>query len=72
MSEVAATKEAVRNSMFPGTAIMYLLGTSTIHRLRQDFGSRMTLREFHDRFLSYGSIPVTMIADLMTASETRR
>ena len=68
MSEVAATKEAVRNSMFPGTAMMYLLGTSTIHRLRQELGSRMTLREFHDRFLSYGSIPVAMIADLMTAS----
>jgi len=78
MNEAAATKEAVRNSMFPGTAMMYLLGTSTIHRLRREIGSRMTLRHFHDRLLSYGSIPVTMIADLMkendqppmTASET--
>ncbi len=72
MSEMAATKEAVRNSMFPGTAMMYLLGTSTIHRLRKKVGSRMTLREFHDRFLSYGSIPVPLMDTLMTGAETDR
>src|SRR5262249_5243373 len=70
MSDAAATKETVRNSMFPGTAMMYLLGTSTIHRLRKQLESRMTLREFHDRLLSYGSIPVTLIADAMLGTET--
>jgi hypothetical protein len=67
MSEAAATREAVRNSMFPGTAMMYLLGTSTIHRLRRQLQSRLALREFHDRFLAYGSLPVTLIAERMLA-----
>jgi hypothetical protein len=68
MSEDAARKEAVRNSMFPGTAMMYLAGTSAIHRLRKQFERKMPLRDFHDRLLSYGSIPVTLIEDLMSAS----
>src|SRR5438552_17121619 len=34
MPRGAALKEAVRNSMFPGTAMMYLAGTSAIHDLR--------------------------------------
>jgi uncharacterized protein (DUF885 family) len=66
MNEDAAKKEAVRNSMFPGTAMMYLSGTSAIHRLRKRFEGKMPLREFHDRVLSYGSIPVTLIEDLMS------
>jgi hypothetical protein len=68
MSEDAAKKEAVRNSMFPGTAMMYLSGTSAIHRLRKRFEGKMPLREFHDRVMSYGSIPVTLIEDLMSDS----
>jgi len=66
MSEDAAKKEAVRNSMFPGTAMMYLSGTSAIHRLRKRFEGKMPLREFHDRLLSYGSIPVPLIEDQMS------
>jgi hypothetical protein len=70
MSASAAAKEVTRNSMFPGASIMYWLGTQGIHDLRRRLeeaeGSRFSLRAFHDRFLSYGSIPVMLITRLMT------
>ena len=71
MSAAAAHGEAVKNSMFPGAAMMYLSGTSAIHALRQRVaareGSSFNLRDFHDRFLSYGAVPVALIADEMLA-----
>ena len=69
MPASAAAGEATRNSMFPGTAIMYWLGTRSIHDLRRRVedreGAAFSLRRFHDRFLSYGSIPVLLIGQLM-------
>lgn len=69
MGRDAAHREAVKNSMFPGAAMMYLIGTDLIHQLRQDLsvqrGPEFTLRAFHDRFLSYGSIPVSLICTEM-------
>jgi uncharacterized protein (DUF885 family) len=73
MPAAAARAEAVKNSMFPGAAVMYWLGTRDIHRLRETVrareGDTFTLRGFHDRFLSYGAIPVPLIARLMTAGD---
>lgn len=70
MSERAAAKEVTRTSMFPGTAVMYWLGTRGIHDLRSVLqrteGAEFSLRSFHDRFLGHGSIPVQLIARLMT------
>lgn len=44
----------------------YLIGTDLIHKLRTDlataYGERFSLRQFHDAFLSYGSIPVKLIS----------
>src|SRR5262249_18189254 len=34
MTEAAARAEAVKNSLFPATALMYLMGTDAIHGLR--------------------------------------
>ncbi|MFN8465606.1 MAG: DUF885 family protein [Caldilineaceae bacterium] len=69
MSSAAAQGEAVKNSMFPGAALMYLMGRDTILDLRADlkrrFGSSFSLREFHDRFLSFGSVPVALVAETM-------
>jgi hypothetical protein len=66
MSPSAALGEAVKNSMFPGAAVMYVLGSDRIHALRQELsarlGDRFSLRQFHDQFLSYGSIPVALAA----------
>ena len=70
MDANAARAEVVKCSMFPGTAVMYWLGTQGILDLRatlqHERGTRFTLRSFHDELLGYGSIPVPFIARLMT------
>lgn len=75
MAAGAARAEAVKNSMFPGAAVMYMLGRDRIHRLRAEMseilGSAFDLRTFHDRFLSYGSVPVTRVAAHMTRRARR-
>jgi len=73
MTPSAARAEAVKNSMFPGAAVIYLLGRDEIHRLRRDVerreGDGFSLRRFHDEFLSYGSIPVSLIAADMRSKD---
>jgi hypothetical protein len=72
MPVAAARAEAVKNSLFPGAACMYLIGWDTIRRLRRELESRsstpLNLREFHDRLLSFGSVPVSLIARAMLES----
>jgi uncharacterized protein (DUF885 family) len=69
MAEEAADAEAVKNSMFPGAAVMYWLGTRDLHALRRAcqarHGNTFSRRAFHDRVLSHGAIPVPLIAQLM-------
>jgi len=72
MGKGAAMTEAVKNSMFPGAAVIYLLGRDAIHELRRDLSTlaarrnrQFRLRDFHDEFLSHGSIPVALIAEEM-------
>jgi hypothetical protein len=76
MSHAAAHAEAVKNSMFPGAAMMYQLGTDAIHGLRREVaerkGSKFRLKAFHDRFLAYGAIPVSLIRDAMLAGDHAR
>lgn len=65
----AAEREITRLSMFPGTSIMYWLGTRQIHDLRARMAARdgaaFTLRGFHDTFLDYGAMPVHLISNVM-------
>ena len=72
MSEGASRAEAVKNSQFPGAAMMYLVGSDSILKLRQEMserhGDEFTLKKFHDKFLSYGSVPVSLIASAMKKS----
>jgi uncharacterized protein (DUF885 family) len=67
MAPEAAHNEAVKNSLFPGAAMMYLIGTDQIHDLRRAVAARegagFNLARFHNDFLSYGSIPVSLIAN---------
>lgn len=76
MEPAAARSEAVKNSMFPGAAVMYLMGRDAIHRLRAERlaieGRHFSLKNFHDTFLSYGSIPVSLIAIAMTQGANER
>jgi uncharacterized protein (DUF885 family) len=61
MTGAAAQAEAVKNTLFPGTACMYLAGWDGIWRLRRQAHS-LPLRDFHDRLLSFGSVPVSLVA----------
>jgi hypothetical protein len=72
MNPEPARNEAVKNSMFPGAAIIYWLGTQSILDLRATLqrqrGPAWNLRAFHDEFLSHGAIPVPLIAAMMTST----
>jgi len=65
MPAAVARAEACKNSMFPGTALMYWLGTDGLHQLRRQRerveGQAFNLQRFHDRVLSFGSIPVPLL-----------
>jgi uncharacterized protein (DUF885 family) len=74
MSEGASWSEAVKNSMFPGGALMYLMGTDGIRALRKDAeaarGDAFDLRTFHDGLLAHGSIPVTLAGTLLRSGSS--
>lgn len=74
MSSAAARSEAVKNSMFPGTALAYLVGSDLIRRMRSEAvareGTAFDLRAFHDRFLQQGSLPLALITPEMLAPES--
>jgi len=71
----AARAEAVKNSMFPGTAMMYSAGRNLIHGLRRDLAAahpgRFDLRGFHDRFLAHGSVPAALVGAAMRRAYAR-
>ncbi len=52
---------------------MYLAGWDGIQRLRKAVserdGAAFSLRKFHDQLLSYGAIPVALVADVMLRSD---
>jgi uncharacterized protein (DUF885 family) len=60
-----ARGEATRFAMGPGQAIDYLVGKTQIETLlgivRDREGEGFTLRSFHDRLLSYGTVPYSTI-----------
>jgi Bacterial protein of unknown function (DUF885) len=68
MLAAAAQSEAVKNSLFPATACMYLAGWEGIQQLRREV-QPTSLREFHDRLLSFGSVPVALIAKALVREE---
>ena len=65
MSAAAARSEVTKNSMFPAAALIYFVGSTAIHDLGRAHRHRLGLRDFHDRLLSHGSIPVAVIARAM-------
>lgn len=73
MSRESSRGEVVKNSMFPGGALMYLMGTDGVHAVRrqeeQRLGASFDLGAFHDRFLSFGSIPVRLAGELLRRTQ---
>jgi uncharacterized protein (DUF885 family) len=74
MPHTAAHAETIKNSLFPGSACMYLVGWDGLWQVRHEAQARegraFSLRAFHDRVLSFGSVPVTLVAQAMRASGT--
>ena len=69
MTEAVAKNETTKNSMFPGTGLMYWLGMHGILELRAELrrrqGDTFSLRQFHDDLLEHGSLPVPLVARRM-------
>jgi uncharacterized protein (DUF885 family) len=65
LQKVHAEKEVTRYTYTPTQPLSYLIGKNQILELRRDYqkklGADFKLREFHDRLLSFGSIPVVLI-----------
>jgi uncharacterized protein (DUF885 family) len=63
-----AEVEAKRGTSDP-TYLVYTLGKLQIMKLREDYkkklGDRFTLREFHDRFMEQGGVPLVIIRKAM-------
>jgi Bacterial protein of unknown function (DUF885) len=63
-----AVQQSLRGTYDPGY-LNYTLGKLMINKLRSDWtrdrGGREAWREFHDRFLSYGSPPVPLVRQQM-------
>ena len=62
--QVSAERETRRGTSDP-TYLVYTLGKLQILELREEYskarGTRFSLREFHDRFMQQGSVPIPVI-----------
>lgn len=56
--------EVVRNSMFPASRATYWLGVEGIRALRRRWQG--STADFHDRLISFGHVPLSLVADEMT------
>jgi len=69
MAPSAAHAEVVKCSVFPGTPVMYWLGTRGITELRETMraraGSSFSIERFHDDLLGFGSVPVPLVARIL-------
>ncbi len=62
--------EIIRNSMFPGSRLMYALGVEGIRALRARWTGGTSA--FHDRLLSLGHVPLSAVATAMERDGTLR
>jgi Bacterial protein of unknown function (DUF885) len=79
LEESTARSEVARYTMTPTQPFSYLVGCLELERLRTAsqtrLGDNFRLRRFHDRVLSYGHMPPTLVARAITTadeSEQRR
>ena len=67
LSVALATAEIDRFLAVPGQATAYMLGNLEIRRLRElaegELGDAFDIKEFHDRVLEDGSVPLIMLRE---------
>lgn len=65
LEKVHAEKEVTRYTFTPTQPMSYLIGKKQILELRKDYekklGKTFQLKAFHDKLISYGSIPICLI-----------
>jgi len=70
IEESVAAAEVKRYAMSPTQPMTYLVGKLMLldlrDRMERRLGSRFNLKSFHDEFLSFGSVPPTLIIERMT------
>ena len=68
MGELPARREALRGTFDPGY-LNYTLGKLMIKKLARDYqrekGGAFSLKEFHDRLLSYGAPALPLVREVM-------
>ncbi|HJU01923.1 MAG TPA: DUF885 domain-containing protein, partial [Actinomycetes bacterium] len=73
LEESTARSEVARYTMTPTQPFSYLVGCLELERLRAAsqarLGDAFRLRRFHDRVLSYGHMPPTLVARAITAAD---
>ena len=67
LQKVHAEKEVTRYTFTPTQPMSYLIGKRQIQELKKDYlnraGTEFNLKGFHDRLLSFGSIPICLIRE---------
>ena len=70
LSDMEIGNEVDRYIAFPGQALSYMVGRLEIQRLRafaqESLGDRFDIRAFHDVVLCNGSLPLAVLADVVT------
>ena len=68
MEKLPARIEALRGAFDP-MYLNYTLGKLMLLKLREDYkrerGSNFSLKEFHDRVLSYGAPPIPLLREMI-------
>jgi uncharacterized protein (DUF885 family) len=73
LSEPTARSEVARYTMEPTQPFAYLVGCLELERLRAEsqerLGDAFRMRRFHDRVLSYGHMPPSLVARAIAAAD---